>query len=154
MWVESYQGEVIGEVVFSTLAEDEEDDERRAQLFVLARLERVTKELAQPVFERQGFDRGDIGVAADVGAQLAEVGASISWEDFLGSVESVALQFLDKYLLLVELAPDEFERDIAKAYVAHEEALLAFVDRALGREEGDPLQAILAVPHYVAASRA
>jgi hypothetical protein len=53
----------------------------------------------------------------------------------------------------VELATDKAERNIAEAYVAHEKALAVFIRRALGQEAGEPLQAILALPHIAAATR-
>lgn len=62
-------------------------------------------------------------------------------------------QFLTTYRALVELADDDAEREIARADVAHEEALAAFARRSLGREQGEPLAPILALPHVATASR-
>ena len=82
---------------------------------------------------------------------MADAVAGLTWEEFLGSFEPIVTEFLAKYHQLVELAPDEIEREIAEAYVAHEEALAAFARRALGQEAGEPLQLILALPHVAAA---
>ena len=152
LWVESYQGEVLGETLFGLLAERQEDPGRRRQLEVLTFLERATKELAEPVFERQGFDRGDSAATVASATALADALADTPWEEFLGSFEPITTQFLAKYRELVELAPDETERQIAEAYVAHEEALAAFARRVLGLEAGEPLEQILALPHVAAAS--
>jgi hypothetical protein len=152
LWVESYQGEVLGEALFGAMADREENPEHRHQLEVLTLLERSTKELAEPVFETRGLDRGDTERTLATAAELAAALAGVSWDDFLRSIEPVTQEFLAKYRELVELAPDDAERAIAEAYVDHELALAAFAHRALGEESGDPLQLILALPHVVTAS--
>jgi hypothetical protein len=151
LWVESYQGEVLGESLFGLLAERQSDPEHRRQLEVLTLLERTTKELAEAVFDQRGLDRGDTGASQDSAAQFAEALAGTSWEEFLGSFEPVISQFLAKYRQLVRLADDDTERKIAEAYVAHELALASFVRRSLGHEPGEPLAEILALPHVAAA---
>jgi hypothetical protein len=147
LWVESYQGEVLGEAFFGLLAECESDPGRRRQLEVLTLLERETKKIAEPVFERHGFDRGDLAGSVSIGRQLAQGFADLSWEEMLGSIGPVTVTFLAKYRELVDLCTDDADRQIAEAYVAHEEALAAFARRALGTEEGDPLELILELPH-------
>jgi hypothetical protein len=145
---------VLGETLFALLAERETDTVRRHQLEVLTLLERSTKELAEPVFERGGFGRGDTRATIESATELAGTVASMTWHEFLASFEPVTKQFLAKYRELVELSGDETERQIADAYVAHEEALASFARRALGQEEGDPLELILALPHVAAAMAA
>jgi acyl-CoA reductase-like NAD-dependent aldehyde dehydrogenase len=151
LWVEAYQGEVLGETLFGLLAQREADPVRRHQLEMLTLLERSTKELAEPVFEMGRFDRGDTAATVESAAELAEAVSAMSWSEFLESFEPVTKQFLAKYRELVELSADETECRIAEAYVAHEEALAAFARRALGDEDGEPLQLILALPHVAAA---
>lgn len=150
LWVESYQGEVLGEALFALLAEREQDPGHRHDLEVLTLLERRTKELAEPVLARRGLDGGDTDASRSTAAELADGLVGTSWEDFLGSFEPVISQFLAKYRQLVELAGDEEERAVAEAYVAHELALAAFVRRSLGAEPGDPLARILGLPHVAA----
>ena len=154
LWVESYQGEVLGEALFGAMAARETDAEHRAQLEMLTLLERATKELAEPVFEQRGLDRGDTAATLATAAQFADALGQASWEDFLGSLAPVTAEFLEKYNQLVDLATDDAERDVALAYVAHEQALAAFGRRGLGQETGDPLELILALPHVVAAASA
>jgi len=150
LWVESYQGEVLGEALFGALAERQQDAGRRHQLQVLTLLETATKQLADPVFESKQLDRGDTAATLVAAAELAEALSGISWEEFLGSFEGITNEFLAKYRQLVELATDDAERQVAEAYVAHEEALAAFARRALGSEPGEPLELILALPHVAA----
>src|SRR5580704_962930 len=132
LWVESYQGEVLGEALFGSLAEREAYPEHSHQLEVLTLLERATKELAEPLFERRSLDHGDTAGTLESAAELVGAMGGITWEAFLGSLVPVTEHFLAKYHEMVELASDESERQIAEAYVAHEEALAAFARRALG----------------------
>jgi hypothetical protein len=154
LWVESYQGEVLGEALFGSLATCEAYRDHSDQLRVLALLERTTKELAEPVFERRQLDRGDTAATLESATELADAVAGITWDEFLASFESVTEQFLAKYRELVAHASDDTEREIAETYVAHEEALAAFARRSLGNEMGDPLELIMALPHVVAATSA
>jgi|HubBroStandDraft_1064217.scaffolds.fasta_scaffold412516_2 hypothetical protein len=151
MWVESYQGEVLGATLFGLLAEREADPERRHQLEVLSALEVATKELAEPMLDRHGIDRGDTEGSVTTARALADGLAETSWTDFLISFESITDRFLGIYRQLVELATDDDERGVAEAYVAHEEALATYARRALGQEGGAPLDPVLAVPHLAAA---
>ncbi len=149
--MESYQGEVLGETVFGWLAEREKNPERLHQLQVLTLLERTTKELAEPVFERRGIERGDTEATVAAAFETASAVAGLPWEDFMAGIVPITVEFLGKYRQLVELAPDDFERQIAEAYVAHEEALASFARRSLGQEAGEPLERILALPHVAMA---
>jgi hypothetical protein len=151
LWVESYQGEVLGETLFGRLAEREQEPTRRHQLEVLTLLERSTKVLAEPVLAHRGIDRGDAAASVSNATELADALAAVAWEDFAASILPVTTEFLAKYRELVELAGDDAELDVAKAYVAHEEALATFARRASGQESGDPLEEIVALPHVIAA---
>ncbi len=103
LWVESYQGEVLGEVLFGLLAAREKDAERRRQLEVLTLLERATKELAEPVFDRQERDRGDSSATVAIATEMATAVAGMTWAQFLASFEPITTDFLTKYRQLVAL---------------------------------------------------
>jgi hypothetical protein len=150
LWVESYQGEVLGETLFGLMAEREDDADRRHQLEVLTLLERATKELAEPVFDRRSMDRGDTAASVATATSIAESLMDVSWNDFLSSFAAVTAEFLEKYRQLVVLADNDADREVAEAYVSHEEALAAFARRALGEEAGEPLERILSLPHVAA----
>ena len=154
LWVESYQGEVLGETLFGLLAEREEEPTRRHQLEMLTLLERSTKGLAEPVLDRRELARGDTAASVSNAKLFADALADVAWEDRAASILPVTEEFLAKYRQLVALAVDDAELDVAEAYVAHEEALATFARRASGQESGDPLEEILALPHVVAARRA
>lgn len=148
LWTEVYQGEVLGEALFTELASRQTDPERRHQLEVLAELERATKALAEPVLDRRGLDHRDTADARAAAHQMAGGVDLMAWDEFLGSFEPVTTQYLVTYRELVDLAgDDDDERRVAEAYVAHEQALMSFVRRSLGQEPGEPLGEILALPH-------
>jgi len=148
LWVESYQGEIFGEAFFGLLATRESDSGHRHQLEVLTRLERETKLLAEPVFDRNGFDRGGSAASIVTATELADAFGSLTREDLLGSIGPITDQFLAKYHELVGLCEDAADRSVAEAYVAHEEAIAALARRGLGQEQGDPVELILALPHF------
>jgi hypothetical protein len=154
LWTESHQGEVLGETIFGWLAAHEYDEERRHQLETLTLLERATKDLAEPVFDRLGYDRGDTEATVKAATAAAERVAEGTWAQFLAGTEAVTAQYLVKYEELVELTSEDFEREIALAYVAHEKALAAFARRAQGKEDGEALAPILALAHVAAAAPA
>lgn len=154
LWVEAYQGEVVGETLFAELASRQTDPERRHQLEVLATLEQTTRALAEPILDRRGLDHGDTTASKTAAEEMAGGVDLMAWEQFLGSFEPVTTQYLATYRELVDLAgDDDAERRVAEAYVAHEQALMSFVRRSLGEEPGEPLGEILALPHVAAASR-
>jgi hypothetical protein len=151
LWVESYQGEVLGEALFGLMAQRETDPARRDQLETLTLLERATKELAEPVLERRGLDRGDTDASLATAKEFADALAQTDWESFLRSLTPVTAQFLAKYEELVALSDDAEERAIAMQYCAHERALASFAHRSLGDEAGEPLEKILTLAHVAAA---
>jgi len=151
LWLESYEGEVLGEALFSRLAEREDDPERRRQLQVLTVLERSTKELATPVLARRGLTC-DVESVRAAAFEMAHAVVALPWAQFLGSFQPVISEYLARYRRLVDLADDGAERAIAEAYVQHELALETFLRRALGEEPGDPTDVILDLPHVAAAA--
>ena len=151
LWVESYQGEVLGEALFGSMADREQDPEHRRQLQVLTLLEKATKELAEPVFERRELDVGDTAATLATAKELADALAEISWEEFLGSIEGITVRIPRQVPRARRAGYRRLRDGIAEAYVAHEEALACFARRALGSEPGEPLELILALPHVVAA---
>jgi hypothetical protein len=70
----------------------------------------------------------------------------------MAGIIPVTVEFLGKYRQLVDLAPDDVERQIAEAHVDHEEALASFARRASKQEAGDPAELILALPHVTASA--
>ena len=150
MWVEVYQGEVLGETLFGYLAEHEADPDRRRKLEVMTALERATRELAEPVFARHGWDLGDTRATAEGVLASAPQVQEMAWDAFIRSIPPVADTFLVTYRQLVAEVDDAEDRAVAEAYVEHELALVAFARREVGEQAGDPLEPILSLPHVAA----
>ena len=151
LWVESYQGEVLGEALFGLLAPREKDPEHRRQLEILTLLERATKELADPIFEQgrsTAATRWPLGGCGRNGRRRR--GPDLGGVPRLVRTGDHAVPFAVPPAGTA--CRRRTERAIAEAYVAHEEALAVSVRRALGRDEGEPPQAILALPHVAAAA--
>jgi len=87
LWVEVYQGEVLGEALFGLLTEREQDPARRRQLETLVVLERSTKELAAPVLARRALEPGDTAMTVASAAAMADAVSAMPWERFVASLE-------------------------------------------------------------------
>jgi hypothetical protein len=145
LWVEAYQGEVRGELLFQHLAEGTDDPDHRRKLNVLTRLERRTKEALIPVMERSGLSiEPDPENVAETKV-IADVASSMSWADLWASAESITTEFIALYLRIGELADGESEA--AQLLVAHEEALRDFARKELANSADTSLDAIWALPH-------
>lgn len=151
LWLESYQGEVLGERLFQAVSEVQGDCARRHECEVLALLERATREIAEAVFDRFGMDRGDLDTVVAQADLFAEGARAAAWPDFADAILAATGTYLEKYRGIVSLARDDAERQVGEAYIAHEEALATWARRATGSEDGDPLEEVLALPHVIAA---
>jgi hypothetical protein len=121
--VESYHGEVWGEAIFGTMAELLADEDQRAKLRTLARLEHTMAGFLAPLVP---------GGAADEAGQRANGEATAKglvlfpWSEFVGSIEPVTEQFLATYRRLGEIAIRPDWVHAAEVLVRHEQALREF----------------------------
>jgi hypothetical protein len=145
LWIKSYQGEVLGEVLFARLAGQLDDPAHAALMRVLSTLEARTREAIAPALERAGISTEADPETVKGAEALADALATLSWADIMGSFEAVTTQYLAMYARIGELDPGESEA--ADLLVAHELAL-----REVGRLEGaghsdTSLDAVNALPH-------
>jgi hypothetical protein len=145
LWVKSFDGEVLGEILFARMAEHFADPGQRHKMQVLSTMERRTKQMMAPSLQRAGLSTEPRDETIAEAESLAEALAGVAWLDFIGSFEPITSQYAAMYARIGELDPDE--RDTADLLVAHELAL-----RDFGRLEGagqgdDSLAAIEALPH-------
>jgi hypothetical protein len=148
LWREAFEGEVLGEALFRTMADRTDDADRRAKLDVLRRLEGSTRDMLRPVLERLGVPTDGEATAAATGAGFAESAATQPWEDLLRGIPGTTAKYASMYRELRTLVGEE-EHDVVDALIAHEEALCAFAERELAGE-ADPEGPILALPHVAA----
>ena len=139
---QAYEGEVLGEAFFGRLGELTDDDDHKAKLDVLRRLEASTRELLRPFIERRGIGVDD-DAAARSGEQFADGVATLSWHDLMVSLPEGTKQYADLYeRMRVPLGNDE----LVDQLLAHEAALAEFSRREVNGDDGS-VAPILALPH-------
>jgi len=145
LWIKSYQGEVLGEVLFGRLADQLDDPDRAGKMRVLCTLERRTKEALAPSLRRAGISTEPDPGTVSAGEALADALASLSWAEVVGSFEAITTQYLALYARIGELDPSE--QEAADLLMAHEVALREFGRREIAGASGSSLDAVTALPH-------
>jgi hypothetical protein len=148
LWVQAYQGEVLGERLFGRLAEYLEarhEADHAAKMRVLATLERLTKEAVLPALEKAGLSTEPDAEMLGAADALAEGSRESTWEQVMGSFEGITGQFLGLYERIGELDPNE--RAVSELLVAHEVALRDFARAELAGHVATSLDPINALAH-------
>jgi hypothetical protein len=143
----SYQGEILGEILFGGIAERLQDPDHKHKMQVLATLERRTKEAMVPAMERAGVSLEPEAETVSLAEALVDGSAAAPWLDLMGSFESITTQFLALYAQIGMLNPAEHET--ADLLVAHELALRAFARMEIAGDAAGSLAAIEALPHLM-----
>ena len=113
LWVQAYQGEVLGEVLFRRLAvilDDRSETDHAGSMRVLETLERRTKEAVAPALTRAGIPTAPDQEQLDLAAALAEGSADVAWEDLMTATVAITGQFIPLYQRIGELNPSERRR--------------------------------------------
>ena len=145
LWIKAYQGEVLGEILFSGIAAHLDDPERARKMRALGRLERKTKEAAAPALERAGISTEPDPETVALAEALIESTAQIPWDDIMGSLGPITTQYREMYARIGELDPSEVET--SDMLVAHELALASFGRLELAGDVSGSLDEIEALPH-------
>jgi hypothetical protein len=145
LWIKAYQGEVLGEILFTRLADHLDDPDHAHKMRVLGTMERVTKEALVEPLQRAGISTEPDPETVAAAEAFADGMAAMSWIDLVSSFEPVTAQYAAMYAHIGELDPSE--QATADLLVAHELAL-----RAFGRLEGsgdgeESLTEVMALPH-------
>lgn len=151
LWTQAYEGEIYGAAIFRAVAERQSDPVRRHDMETLSLLEQRTRDIAEPVMQARGLPTTGLAANAE---EAATALAEQPFAAFLQWLDRVTNEYLEVYRELVALAEDDEQREIAAAYVAHEEAIASYIRRIDGRETGDPLDAVAALPHMAGAVHA
>jgi hypothetical protein len=145
LWVKTYDGEVLGEVLFARIGERLDDPDHKHKMQVLSTLEGRTKEMLVGAMERAGLGTEAKEKTIAEAEALADALRDASWADFMGSFEPITTQYAAMYARIGELDPAE--QATADLLVAHETALRAFGRIELAGEGGDSLAEVTALPH-------
>lgn len=138
----SYEGEVVGEAVFSAAAAGTTDRRRHRALLALAELEAQTRDRIAPFVVPSGAVDDEL---ADFGHQIGRDLCALAWEDLLASFATPLADSLVLYRTLADAAPDEAHADLAAYLVEHELAIEAFARGELAGATGSSLAAVLSV---------
>jgi len=140
---ERFQGEVYGQALFRTLADQSDRPERARTFRVLEQLERETKEALLPALQAVGGSGEEslerIAQGEALGAELA----TAPWMDLMRGFQLELRRFVDEFERAESLAPAGME-SLLRQVTAHEKALLDFATREL-EGESDSLQAVVAL---------
>lgn len=136
----AYDGEVMGEALFTVMADRLGRDQRAGHMALIALLERQTREQLGRLLERDGLAGHDEKAAAK-GAELGERSARAAWDRFLASFAPATAQALDRYHAMQAMAPEADQPTMA-ALVAHEEALQRYAELAMASQV-DPAAPLL-----------
>ena len=138
----AYDGEVLGEAMFASMAAQLEDRGRAGEMAVMAMLERQTREQLGRLLAREGIVRDDNRPIAK-GEELGERSARANWDRFLASFAPLTSEALVRYRTMRDDLAPESDRATMDALVTHEEVLQAYADRAIAGE-GDPAAPVVA----------
>ena len=145
LWIKSYQGEILGEILFARIAEQVDDPDHAEKMRVLALMERKTKEALIAPLQRANISTEPDPDTVREAESLAHAVASLSWIDLMSSFEPVTTQYAAMYARIGELNPAE--QAISDLLVAHELALREFGRKEIAGNGEDSLTAIVSLPH-------
>lgn len=142
LWVESYQGEVLGEAFFAGMAGRNTDPALREKIELLRCLERSTKELLEPVIARLGIRAEPDKAMLDAAGNVTEVEYLPMLQSFVGA----AAEYLGRYTRLRTLV-ERSDASIVDQLIAHELAFELFARRELAGETDSSTEPIRALSH-------
>ena len=142
--MQAYQGEVRGEAGFTTQAERATNPDEARKWRVLARLETVTKGRLKPLLEAHGLDTAEDEAQRRRGIERGIARAELGWDQALQAMAKSLPHFIELYGRLEAMAPTQ-DRDGMAFLMAHEIALLDFVERELNGESDAATAPILAL---------
>lgn len=121
-----YQGELLGEALFSRAAALARSEDQRFKLCVLLQLETETKARLRPLVARLGLSLVEDESFRAEGLRLGDQLGVLPWQEFLQTLGRELELYVSQYQGIADLAPPS-DRPIALSMVDHERALLAFV---------------------------
>jgi hypothetical protein len=143
LWVESYQGEVLGEAYFAGMAQRVTDPALREKIELLTCLERSTKELLQPVISRLGVAAQPDPAAVDAAGNVTD---DVEYLPMLKNFVAAAADYLGRYTRLRSLV-EPADAPIVDQLIAHELAFELFARRELAGESDNSTEPIHALSH-------
>ncbi len=120
----AYEGELIGERLYRTLAMCRSDLDQRAKLDAIADVERLTNGRLKPIAERLGIAPADAEIQAIVRRRVAEL-STLGWSDFIARANRDWPPYIARFEELQPLAPSD-DGPAIRSLIDHELALVEF----------------------------
>jgi hypothetical protein len=133
-----YQGEVLGEALFSALAANADTPIRYRQFAAMLQLETEAKARLRPFLIRLGLSVVEDEKFRAEGYRAAERLAALSWPDFLDTFEREIAEYRDLYQAIADRAPAE-DHEALQAMANHEKIFIRFVT---AERAGRPMDAL------------
>ena len=122
---EEYQGEVIGEVLFSGLLEHFDSPQHRFKLATLLQLETETKARLRPTALELGVELAELAESRKMGHDFLKSCEGMDWKGLMTHLETVVEPYVKRYSEIAEIAPPEY-KDVADSMVVHEASIRTF----------------------------
>ena len=142
-----YQGEVLGEGLFSRLAALATTDDRRRKFSHLLQLESEAKVRLRPLLARLGLSIVEDETQRSAGLQLAERLAEQPWDALLATFLADIDGYIREYQAIADAAPPE-DREPLRFMVRHEQALRGFIEQEMAGQPDASLRGILPLLSY------
>lgn len=137
---ELYEGEVIGEGLFSRMLAACADEHRVAMASLL-QLESEAKVRLRPFLTRLGLSVVEDETKRAAGAEFASRLNAMSWPEAMRALAELSKPYFDRYRALEEAAPEADKAEVA-FMVRHEGAVVRFAElEAVGRR-GEALESV------------
>ena len=141
-----YQGEVLGEAIFSCYVALEQDAERRYKWGTLLQLETETKARLRPFLTQLGLSVAE-NDARDRIVDFVKSFASKSWQAHMEEIVKITDLFIGKFREIEKAAPEK-EREVAHSMVVHESAIQKFAQLELASDAAKSLNEVIVQLRY------
>jgi hypothetical protein len=126
--MELYQGEVLGEALFSRMLALAAESRRRFQFGVMLQYESETKIRLRPFLARLGLPLVENEAQRAAGIELGTRYAALAWPDFVAEFHSAITRVIARYQYIERLGP-EADQPMLRFMVDHERAFMSFLEK-------------------------
>jgi hypothetical protein len=150
--IELYQGEVLGEALFSAMLASAENDNQRLKLGSMLQLETETKARLRPVMVALGLSIEEDPAMREQALATASALADASWTDKMTALNhELGTTFVPRYAEIAEharAAGNKSHAKLADSMVVHEAALLELTRRELNGESASSVEPVVKLLTY------
>lgn len=136
-----YQGEVLGEALFSAMAAGADSDERYRHFAAMLQMETETKAWLRPLLVKLGIAVVEDEKSRSEGCLAASRWLLLPWGEFLDTFEREITVYRDLYQSMADRAP-AVTRQALQAMVEHENVFLRYAAAERDGRSADALAAV------------